>query len=322
MKKTLVALAVLAASGASFAQVTLSGEAAWGYSSTTTGGATTGDASGFGMNTSDLNFAASEDLGGGNSVSATMGLTGAARGATVAGLDFKMAVKSSLGTLTVGSYEVPNGLSGGIAAAGVWLGQDGKVFTALSNKNVISFSAPVGAFTVAANHKENATDIAEGVGSTGSKNQRSNGLGATYAAGALTVGGTYTMYDNRTSGSWDSAETLLTLAGAYDLGMVKLGLGTEISRRSQGNLTDTYLGLSAPLGAVKVGVEWASRKVDLDGGVTTGTEVNGTRSGYGVAAYYSLSKRTGVVGRYRSWESVAGVANRSSNYGLYLDHNF
>ena len=70
MKKTLVALAVLAASGASFAQVTLSGEFAYGFLATTDGAGNT--ASGLGIDTGLLVFSAKEDLGGGYMAEATM----------------------------------------------------------------------------------------------------------------------------------------------------------------------------------------------------------------------------------------------------------
>jgi len=65
MKKTLIALAVLAASGASFAQsnVTLSGGYGLAFGSTKTGATTTGNQ--IARQTGNLNFAGSEDLGGG-----------------------------------------------------------------------------------------------------------------------------------------------------------------------------------------------------------------------------------------------------------------
>jgi predicted porin len=72
MKKTLVALAVLAASGASFAQATITGTYAFGYASTTGGGVAA--SSGLGTDTADINFAASENLGGGMTASAKMGI--------------------------------------------------------------------------------------------------------------------------------------------------------------------------------------------------------------------------------------------------------
>ena len=64
MKKTLVALAALAATGA-FAQVTITGNLAMGYAVATNVANGGGDVSGLGVDTSEIDFAATEDLGGG-----------------------------------------------------------------------------------------------------------------------------------------------------------------------------------------------------------------------------------------------------------------
>jgi hypothetical protein len=101
MKKSLVALAVLVSTGATYAQVSITGTLQMGYLQTThnalTGAPATtqqlfasglgtgynknpaGDSSGIGVDTSVINFNASEDLGGGYRVSATFGLDGVTR---------------------------------------------------------------------------------------------------------------------------------------------------------------------------------------------------------------------------------------------------
>jgi opacity protein-like surface antigen len=78
MKKTLVAMAVLAASGAAIAQVTITGEVTVGYDATTNGNGAT--KSGLGVDTTVINFNATEDLGGGAKISATLGFDGVNRG--------------------------------------------------------------------------------------------------------------------------------------------------------------------------------------------------------------------------------------------------
>jgi predicted porin len=97
MKKTLIALAVLAASGGSFAQsnVTLSGGYGLAFGSTKTGATSTGNQ--IARQTGNLNFAGSEDLGGGlkagfqlqTSIGAhaatSLNVTGAAASATTLG---------------------------------------------------------------------------------------------------------------------------------------------------------------------------------------------------------------------------------------------
>ena len=93
-------MAVLAASGASFAQVTMTGEFTWGYKATNkvytkavdavaqtpgvlgaaaAAAAYSDNKSGFGVDYSNINFMASEDLGGGTKVSVLMGFDGADR---------------------------------------------------------------------------------------------------------------------------------------------------------------------------------------------------------------------------------------------------
>jgi len=53
MKKTMIALAAVAAAGAASAQVTLGGEFAWGYGNYNTAGV---DSSGGGIDTSQVSF--------------------------------------------------------------------------------------------------------------------------------------------------------------------------------------------------------------------------------------------------------------------------
>ncbi|MFZ4540096.1 porin, partial [Propionivibrio sp.] len=80
MKKTLVALAVLAASGASMAQVTMTGTFNFGVIAITAGKAsatgTTVSSSGLGVHTSEVYLNVKEDLGGGMGLSLRYGFGG------------------------------------------------------------------------------------------------------------------------------------------------------------------------------------------------------------------------------------------------------
>ncbi|MEY3782232.1 MAG: hypothetical protein RIS97_410, partial [Pseudomonadota bacterium] len=78
MKKTLLALAVVAASGAAFAQsATLSGSYAFGYqSATSAAGVRT---AGIGTDTAAIALVATEDLGGGLKATAKVSLGGMMR---------------------------------------------------------------------------------------------------------------------------------------------------------------------------------------------------------------------------------------------------
>ena len=358
MKKTLVALAVLAASGASFAQVTMSGEFTWGFKSTTNsravaavgstaysmgsaavaGGA---DSSGFGVDYSNINFAASEDLGNGVKVAVKMGIDGADRsgdgvGGPTSGQDANITLTGGFGKLMLATMENTQYLGNGIAAAGdpVWIDMDNKVQSAKTNGDRIQYSYAFGPVTLGLQHLEAAAGLGEGVGQTGNTApaQRRNLIEATYAAGALTANVGYAQYDNQMdyAAAVVAVPNVSTAVAAlntntnrvrgsanYDLGVAKIGFGIEKTNKARGSQTDTFLGANAPIGALTLGVSWASNKLDTDG---TGTD--GTKMGYGIGAAYALSKRTQLIANFRSWEDTINAATRSTDTRVYIDHSF
>jgi predicted porin len=323
MKKTLVALAVLAASGASFAQVTMTGEFTWGYKATSLAGV---DSSGFGVDYSNINFAASEDLGGGTKVSVKMGIDGADRsqdgGAFVSGQDANITLTGGFGKLMMATMENGNYLGNGIANAGdpVWIDLDDKVQSKKTNGDRIQYSYAFGPVTLGLQHLEAAAGLGEGVGSTGNTAQRRNLIEATYAAGGLTANVGYGAYDNQIDSPTSITSTNRVRASAnYDFGVAKVGFGVENTKRTNGSVTDTFLGANAPIGALTLGVSWGSNKVDNGGVVTV---ADGTKSGYGVGAAYALSKRTQLIANYRSYEATINASTRSTDTRLYIDHSF
>jgi predicted porin len=330
MKKTLVALAVLAASGASFAQVTMTGEYTWGYKATSNGAGA--DSSGFGVDYSNINFAASEDLGGGTKVSVKMGIDGADRsgdGTIIGGAGYTTGQDSNItftggfGKLMLATMENGQYLGNGIAAAGdpAWIDLDGKVQSSKTNGDRIQYSYAFGPVTLGLQHLEPAAGLGEGVGQTGiAPGQRRNLIEATYTAGGLTANAGYAAYDNQVDGATSITSTNRVRASAnYDFGVAKVGFGVENTKRTNGSVTDTFLGANAPIGALTLAVSWASNKVD-NGGVATVTD--GTKSGYGIGAAYALSKRTQVIANYRTWEATVNAANKGTDTRVYVDHSF
>ena len=322
MKKTLVALAVLAASGASFAQVTMTGEFTWGYKATSNGAGV--DASGFGVDYSNINFAASEDLGGGTKVSVKMGIDGADRsqdgGSAVSGQDANITLTGGFGKLVMATMENGQYLGNGIANAGdpAWIDLDGKVQSAKTNGDRIHYTYAFGPVTLGLQHLEPAVGLGEGIGQTGNAGQRRNLVEVTYAAGPLTANAGVAAYDNQVDNTTSSVSRVRGSAN-YDFGVAKVGFGIENTKRSRGSVTDTFLGANAPIGALTLAVSWASNKVDADGlaGVT-----DGTKSGYGVGAAYALSKRTQLIANYRNWEATVNAASKGTDTRLYIDHSF
>ncbi len=331
MKKTLIALAVLAASGASFAQVTITGNLAMGYQSTTTGAVgTSTDAAGFGVDTSQIDFAASEDLGSGLKITAKMGLAGADRSGEssgtppngpVTGRNASLSLTTPVGLLTLASTKASDYLSGTIAGVGAYYnGFDGKVLNKRTSRDVVSFSVPVGAFTLGASYQESANLLGLGDGTTGAgamTGQALTTLGATYGAGPIAANFTYLSFASKVGGYKDQTR----LSGSYDLGVVQLGLGGVVTNHDAGvggKSTDLLLGVKAPMGALSLGANLVNRKIDDV--AFTGQGV-GTISGTALEADYALSKRTMVVANYARWTAVVGN-DASSQFTLLLSHSF
>lgn len=334
MKKTLVALAVLAASGASFAQVTMTGEFTWGYKATSITPSATADAagkSGFGVDYSNINFAVTEDLGGGTKASVLMGIDGADRsndgGSAVAGQNANITLTNGASKLVLATAQNNDYLSEGIAGLGnpVWISQDDHVFSKHTHSDSITYSYNLGAITLGYQFLEQGNNadtgatrgLGEGAGISGDASdvgQPRNLIQATYAAGPLTANVGLGVYSNQTDNS-GTAKSLARFAVAYDLGMAKLGLAYSNKQLNLGSQVDTFLAAAVPLGALTLGVDWAQRKDD-DG--TT----SGTKAGYGIGAAYALSKRTQLVANYRNWEAQAGATNKSTDTRMYIDHSF
>jgi hypothetical protein len=331
MKKTLVALAVLAASGASFAQVTLTGDLEWGYAQSHAG-SNGGDAGGFGVDTSELYFDAVEDLGGGLKVSAHMGLIGADRTAesagnqNVRGEDAKLTFTGGFGGLTLGT--VRNGAYSnsviGVAAAP---GFDGKVDGARSYRDVIIYNTPElipgltgQVYLSEPNFQSNpAADTGLGAGSLGYSGQRKDILSLNYGAGPIKANIGFVSQDNRVDGpASTSGTTGYRLGGTYDAGVVLVGLGYDRESLVNGTDTETMVNINVPFGAFSVGANWISRQFS---GVTS-SAVEGTKTGYGLGARYQLSKSTAVWAQYAAWDNVVNTNDRSTGFEIAVAKSF
>lgn len=334
MKKTLVALAALAATGA-FAQVTITGEFAYGYQASTTDRTATGlpqlSAGGMGVDTSQLWFKASEDLGGGYKANVSMSLAGADRSGesgngNVTGRDAQLDLVTPVGQLTVATKKNADYLNTIAGLGAAWYGLDGNVQGARAKRDQWTFAVPVGAWTLAVSGQESANDLGLGagsagdaVGTTGLPQQRLTALVANYNGGKFVVDAQYLMFDARTDNSQTSYKDQVRLSGNYDLGSVKLGAGTTItSTMAAKKVTDTLVGVSAPMGALTLAANWAQDRVDDD----TTAASNGTRSGYVLQATYNLSKTTYVIGSYKRWTAALGNTNDNTQSNILLVKDF
>ena len=321
MKKTLVALAAVAATGGAMAQAVMTGYIAFGYeSATSSANATT---SGMGMDDAEINFAISETIEGLGKLSAGLGFTNGGKGNGAVGNDATIKLTTDSGTaITMGTTKGASYLTGGLAAVGTNYNWDlsGRLFSSRSVNDAVSVKIPLMAgVSVSVAHAEAAvSSYWTGTGAAGNgTEQRYNTASLDYAAGALAVNAGYRAYDNTTASSTSSANTRNRAAASYDLGVAKLGFGYESTQYMYGNSkTDSLLGVNVPMGNLSLGVQFA--QVSTSGNASSSSNYN--RNGYLLGANYNLSKQTYLAAHYYSYD--AGTTVNPSGYGMFLYKGF
>ena len=311
MKKTLVALAAVAVTGGAFAQSTMTGYMGYGYSTATSVANVV--TSGMGIADAGLDFGIAEDLGDGNSVSGTMGITSAGSGAAVTGNDMKLAVKTASGlTVSFSGNKSAHYLGGGLAGAGAAFetGLDGKVLSARSASESATVSMPLmEGFTVSVSHTEPTQAGAYGTGSAGGTKQRYNTAVLGYKAGALAADVQYRSYDMQIASTTTSATQKSRASVSYDLGVAKIGAGVDSTNYTAGNVySESLVGVTVPVGSVTLGAQFGSM-------ATTGYTTNYTQTGSVVGAKYTLSKRTYMTAQYYSYTGGFTASSALSTAG-------
>ncbi|MDR3003701.1 MAG: porin [Acidovorax sp.] len=343
MKKSLIALAVMAASGAAMAQssVTLFGVVDEAVSYVNGGNNWNGINSG-GNATSRIGFRGTEDLGGGlkanfwleAGINADTG-DGESGGATGSGLEFKrrstVGLEGAFGEVRLGRdlteaykavsrYDVFGQVGYGVSK--LWA--DAKLGTgsgALVNQrvsNMVTYVSPnFSGFKVAANY---------GFGEKAGDNSANRyfGGGLTYDNGPLSLGLSAerqnTVAANVGAGNRDV--TAWALGGSYDLGVVKLAAAYKDSKAKadNGNKDKSkgyYLGLSAPVGtAGEVKASYNHYESKLYG-------LNKMKADQFALGYvHNLSKRTAVYGTYAYIKNKDdGALGMSLQKGVALKDN-
>ena len=327
MKKTLLALAVVAASGAAFAQTaTLSGSFIYGYQSAKIAGAKT---AGLGTDTAAIALVATEDLGGGLKATAKVSLANMMRDGAGTGEDAFVSLAGGFGTVSMGAVETDDGLSRAYAGAPV-IGLDGKVHAANSNIDYISYTSPqfmpgltAGVSYVDRGTAASAADVKPVVASLGSglqagttgpaSAQPSITANLTYGAGPISARFDVTQWTRKDQADVTSNKlnNRFRISGNYDLGVVKLGAGySQLKRINNGDTTKQFeAGISAPLGATTVGAVYEN----LTQGATK-------KNGFTVGAQYNLSKRTNVSAGYAQWKTVGAASD--SVFRVLVGHSF
>ncbi|MDO9144589.1 porin [Rhodoferax sp.] len=307
MKKSLIALAVLAASGAAMAQssVTLYGrlDASIGQKTTEKTGVgavaklrqTAVDHSN--LNTTFWGLKGTEDLGGGLTANFKMEAgfaldTGASTG-TMFEREANVGLTGGFGTVTLGRqypaydsfYGATNNMyNSNLATTGdVW--KTGVAPYVSRVNNGIGYVSPVfggfsGALTIGLGEDKTATDSAS----------RNTSVYLKYAAGPLVVGIAHQV-DKTVAVADDVKNTLV--AGSYDFGVAKLNAGYNLADKGTMEDKEYQVGVSVPFGAAAVALGYSNSSSEAPGN-------NNDGSGYSLVGTYNLSKRTTLYAGFES----------------------
>ncbi|MBA3059957.1 MAG: porin [Gammaproteobacteria bacterium] len=328
MKKSLVALAALAVVGAASAQsaVTLSGNYGAGYLSTEINGVKN---KGIALTAATLKVGVTEDLGSGLKAAVNMQFDSYGSSSTQNFAQALLRRNTSI-SLTGGFGQVrfDNTRSGNLLTRGmvgpVNLDQgiyDTTNVITRSAVDALTYGMAVGDFTGYAQYVEAAAD-----GAT-TPAAKVVVLGAGYAKGPIAAGLAYKMYDYSGALAFlDAGATEATRSNrleafaTYDFGVAKIGVGFDGKNvgktavvvpgftETATDRSNAYsLGVSAPLGPVTLGVNFAKR------GDFKVTELG---------ANYNLSKRTALTAGYGRHTADEGNGLSGDQYLVAMTHSF
>jgi len=321
MKKTLIALAAIAATGAAFAQssVTIYGKLDQGI--TRAIGATSysiGEAAG-----SRLGFRGTEDLGGGLKANFTLenrfapdtGVAGGTNGGAAAGDKGSfwggrtiVGLESALGRVDIGRDYTAAFYSANGADLFGWDGVAANTTVTTAGTNAIRFANGVfytsptfSGLTarVSVANSENFTATTAPVTAI----KRGNSVQVAYANGPLSANfGTETNINNN---------KFNIVAAAYDLGVAKLNIAGTTGKTAAGVKSNGMIvGAAVPMGAVTLKATYATLEV---------SDVK-TVQQLGLGARYALSKRTDLYTSYAN--NSKSTAAKKNGLELGVQHNF
>ena len=307
MKKSLIALAVLAAAGAASAQssVTLYGRVDAGLVSLKDqiggDGVTRTKLDSNVLNNSLWGIKGTEDLGGGLNANFVLesGMSlddGSAADATKSfNRKATVGLSGSFGVVELGrnytAYDALRGATNNTADTNMAVTGDvwkaGGDYASRANHSIRFDSANYSGFSGA---------VAYAFGENKGVNLDSTdtlSLHVKYANGPLLVG-----YAHQTEKQATGADTKYNLvAGSYDFGVAKLNAGFNKGERAASEDKEYQFGVSAPFGATTVYFGYANAKNETLAGALVQK-----RAGLDLAATYALSKRTTAYAGYKNYE--------------------
>ena len=343
MKKTLVAVAAMAAVTGAMAQATIYGniDQAITKSSTSVAGkqiASSTTMSSYQMGSSQIGFKGEEDLGGGLKASFLheMGVNTEMNDNTSATRQAYVGLSGGFGALRIGKQYSnafgnlisadPFGATGGTGAlyvGNVLVGNQGKSGdNPLRQDDGIQYDLP----TFIPGVKIGLTKVTLGA-DTGNgslpKTGDSTGYGIQYASGPLNVGFTSDSIKAQSlaatgfTATASSTTKLTTFAAGYDLGIAKITYHDGKIMNNGRGVKTSMTGLAVPMGAATLMVTSSTGKINTTAGDTA---LKGMQYG----GNYALSKRTVAYLHINNSTSTtrANVGTKTNGYGLGIHHSF
>ena len=321
MKKTLVAVAALAAVTGAMAEATISGSIAYGMDTTTgttSGTVVTTKTFGDIRANSALNFGVSEDIGNGMKAEGQIGFlptidaggngaasTFSAAGNTTGYQSF-LALSGDFGRIQGGRFADSQAL--------VQFNHD--VVGAWGYNPTNSAAAALGGFFSANQLKYTLPTFVNGLSLSTTK-----GLGETAGnrtgehtsfAASITQGGFSADAAYTTLAATVALQTTITGVGAsYDFGMVKLSaIMTQHAVENQSATSASNIGVTIPVGGFSLAVQAGTADRYIVSNTAAGTAVTQTSVDWRVG--YALSKRTTIYGVYSTLDGNNGSATAAS----------
>ena len=348
MKKTLIALAAVAATGASFAQVTMAGNIgfSWQQSPVVTAAAAGQHVQGFAIQDGEIYITAVEDMGDGWKATARGGFTMRGRANGIADRDATVSLTTPFGVLTTGALRSCGSINAQMSGV-----VTGTVYTSNETNNsvpldkcslidVVTFSTKLANATISASYGE-----FEAAANTNVSNDRGNyngitfaALGAEYPMGPLIVGGDWTAFSAVTvytlpsitpgTGTTTALGTaavasatgsnLVGVNGAnryrlyakYDAGVAKFAAGYQIKDMA----ADQYVAsVAVPYGNFTFGLDYMGR-----GEQTYVATAAQAQAGYAISGSRFGDKASSALGLGATY-NLSKTTNVNASYITYTD---
>jgi len=354
MKKTLVAVAALAAVTGAMAEVTISGfvDKAYNSVSNTTAAGAKSSATNVGPNAigqDQITFAVTEDLGNGISAYAKISVAPDISNRTLGGDNGQVGLKGDFGNIRLGSDYGTNWYAMNAADASGWGAGAGNVHNVgagAGTTDVVIYSLPALPFAqglgITIAHRASGDQTGVGSATAYSVSYSTGGFTGIYAHTNIRTdlwttssGIGATTYDNAYGGTAGQVGTAtreqnagLATAKAdawtltYDFGMAKVFFGQASAKSGfdtdQKASSYTY-GVSVPFaGAFTARLAFSNATYSDATGTAAGTV---KENGYRFLLQYAMSKRTNLY--YQNGRAdVSGNSASTSSNGLGITHNF